>query len=100
MDMVKQWRLAQTLLNHLSGSFSKTGDNSYGVWKLDIDGCDESKFKVPRNTPSAKSLDKCWRPQLHLEATILWGFSRQTISTYPVCGCTKILGLRLPRSFS
>jgi len=33
--------------------------------KLDLDGMDQSKFKVPRNLLSAKLWEKAWRPTLH-----------------------------------
>jgi hypothetical protein len=41
--------------------------------KLDIDGADQAKFRIPRNLDSSKALDNLWRPQLHVTGVIIWG---------------------------
>jgi hypothetical protein len=41
--------------------------------KLDIDGCDQSKFRLPRGLANSKQLSACWRPTLHLSGVLAWG---------------------------
>lgn len=62
-------------MNHLSEDACRANrrDNLDEFIKVDIDACDEAKFKVPRNTASAKTLAATWRPQLHLHGCIAWG---------------------------
>ena len=48
-------------------------DNADEALKVDLDACDEAKFRLPRNTSNAKSLEGMWRPQLHLHGGIAWG---------------------------
>ena len=64
--MVRQFRCAQTRMNHMSEDAVKAGrqDNYDDFIKVDLDACDEAKFKCPRNTSNAKCLD--W----YLEAPI------------------------------
>ncbi|CAK9001875.1 unnamed protein product [Durusdinium trenchii] len=73
--MVLQWRAAQTRFNHLSEDALRPGrkDNAHELFKVDIDAADEAKFRVPRNTSSAKALEGLWRPQLHLHGALFWG---------------------------
>lgn len=77
LDMVLQWRAAQTRFNHLSEDALRPGrkDNAHELFKVDIDAADEAKFRVPRNTSSAKALEGLWRPQLHLHGALFWGVS-------------------------
>ena len=72
---VRQYRCAQTRINHMSEDAVKAGraDNHDEFIKVDIDACDEAKFKCPRNTSNAKSLEGNWRPQLHLHGALVWG---------------------------
>ena len=39
--------------------------------KMTIDGMDQAKFKVPRNTASSADLEPLWRPQLHVCGVIV-----------------------------
>ena len=75
IGMVRQYRCAQTRINHMSEDAVKAGrrDNYDEFIKVDIDACDEAKFKCPRNTSNAKSLEGNWRPQLHLHGSLVWG---------------------------
>ena len=75
ISCVRQFRTAQTRMNHLSEDATKPGrrDNLDEFLKIDIDACDEAKFKLPRNTANSKSLEKLWRPQLHLHGSLIWG---------------------------
>ena len=41
--------------------------------KMTIDGMDQAKFKVPRNTASSADLEPLWRPQLHVCGVIVHG---------------------------
>ena len=41
--------------------------------KMTIDGMDQAKFKVPRNTASSAELEPLWRPQLHVCGVIVHG---------------------------
>ena len=77
IEMVRNFRVLQTRSNHLSEQATKPGrvDNQDEFLKVDLDACDESKFKCPRNVSNAKSLDNMWRPQLHLHGGIAWGAS-------------------------
>jgi hypothetical protein len=43
------------------------------ILKIDLDGMDQSKFKVPRNTASSKAHDSLWRPNLHVVGCIVHG---------------------------
>lgn len=72
---VRQYRCAQTRINHMSEDAVKEGrtDNYDEFIKVDIDACDEAKFKCPRNTSNSKSLEGNWRPQLHLHGSLVWG---------------------------
>lgn len=74
---VRQFRTAQTRMNHMSEDASKAGrrDNADEFIKVDLDACDEAKFKCPRNVSNSKSLEKLWRPQLHLHGSLVWGVS-------------------------
>ncbi|CAK8987608.1 unnamed protein product [Durusdinium trenchii] len=75
LNMVMQWRTAQTRMNHLSEDALRPGrkDNQHELFKVDVDACDEAKFRVPRNTSNAKALEAVWRPQLHLHGALSWG---------------------------
>ena len=75
INCVRQFRTCQTRMNALSEDATKPGrrDNLDEFLKIDLDACDEAKFKLPRNTASAKSLEKLWRPQLHLHGSLIWG---------------------------
>ena len=44
------------------------------VLKIDLDGMDQSKFKVPRFTTSSKDLD-LWRPNLHIVGCVVHGIA-------------------------
>lgn len=72
---VRQYRTTQTRMGHMSETATKPGrrDNLDEFIKLDVDACDEAKFKVPRNTSKSKSLEHLWRPQLHLHGALVWG---------------------------
>lgn len=82
INMVRQYRCAQTRMNHMSEDATKPGrqDNYDEFIKVDIDACDEAKFKCPRNVSNAKSLERLWRPQLHLHGSLIWGVSELIIS--------------------
>ena len=78
INMVRQYRCAQTRMNHMSEDATKPGrrDNFDEFIKIDIDACDEAKFKCPRNMANSKNLERLWRPQLHLHGSLIWGVSR------------------------
>ena len=76
IEMVKSWRMTQTRLNRLARAAAQEGvhcNNGDQFLKMDIDGCDESKFRTPRNVLSSKATEKLWRPQLHLEGVLIHG---------------------------
>ncbi|CAL1166954.1 unnamed protein product [Cladocopium goreaui] len=75
INMVRQYRCAQTRMNHMSEDATKPGrkDNFDEFIKIEIDACDEAKFKCPRNIANAKNLERLWRPQLHLHGSLIWG---------------------------
>ena len=74
LQLVKEYRCVQTRYSHMSeGSCRDSSENASGLLKLDVDFCDQSKFKVPRNTSSSKTLESLWRPQLHLGGCLVWG---------------------------
>lgn len=39
--------------------------------KLDLDGMDQAKFRIPRNISASKALSDLWRPQLHVVGVII-----------------------------
>ena len=43
--------------------------------KLDLDGMDQAKFKIPRNVVATKLFDKGWRPQMHFTGVVLHGIA-------------------------
>lgn len=43
------------------------------VLKIDIDGMDQAKFKVPRNLEATHSFAALWRPVLHVTCAIAHG---------------------------
>ena len=80
ISMVRQFHCAQTRMSHMSEDAVKAGrqDNYDDFIKVDLDACDEAKFKCPRNTSNAKCLDGVWRPQLHLHGSLVWGVPKLT----------------------
>ena len=68
-------RRLETRLNALSELSCKEGSGQMcgRVLKIDADGCDQAKFRVPRNLASSKEFEHLWRPQLHLTGIIAWG---------------------------
>ena len=60
IGMVRDYRLTQSRYASLSE------DPSSSLVKIDIDFCDQAKFKCPRNVDSSKATESLWRPQLHL----------------------------------
>jgi len=48
-------------------------DLPFRILKIDLDGMDQAKFRVPRNTASSKAADDKWRPELHLTGVIAYG---------------------------
>ena len=74
---VMAYRKIQSRLCHMSeqstGAESGISAPGGGVLKLDMDFCDQSKFRVPRNCSSSKSLDNLWRPQISLGSALVWG---------------------------
>ena len=79
LRVVHNYRAAQTRYNHLSeescgclhSSACLAGDNS--ILKIDIDYCDQAKFRVPRNLALTKATENLWRPQLHTAGILMWG---------------------------
>ena len=99
INMVRQYRCAQTRMNHMSEDATKPGrkDNFDEFIKIDIDACDEAKFKCPRNIANAKNLERLWRPQLHLHGSLIWGVSRLLIKILLIfCGkfVRRFLGMK------
>ena len=47
-------------------------DPSRSLVKIDVDFCDQAKFKCPRNVDSSKATESLWRPQLHLGGCLVW----------------------------
>ena len=43
------------------------------VLNIDLDGMDQSKFKVPRNMTNSNSLKDVWRPTVHVVGIIILG---------------------------
>lgn len=43
------------------------------VLKLDIDGMDQAKFRIPRNLCQSKQFDSLWRPQCHVVGVVCHG---------------------------
>ena len=43
--------------------------------KIDLDGMDQAKFKLPRNLASSHEMSKLWRPQVHLVGVLAYGVS-------------------------
>ena len=76
LNLVAQYRAVQSRLNHMSEE-SCTGQPGSslgnGILKIDLDFCDQSKFKIPRNQTSSKSLDHLWRPQMSVACALVWG---------------------------
>jgi hypothetical protein len=68
-------RRLETRLNSLSEASTKEGCvQSARVLKLDIDGMDQAKFRLPRNVGhNSKSLADVWRPAQHVVGIIVWG---------------------------
>ena len=76
LNLVAQYRAVQTRLNHMSEESCNAEPGSSlgnGVLKIDMDFCDQSKFKIPRNQTSSKSLDHLWRPQMSVACALVWG---------------------------
>ena len=67
IGMVRDYRLTQSRYASLSE------DPSSSLVKIDIDFCDQAKFKCPRNVDSSKATESLWRPQLHLGGALVWG---------------------------
>ena len=42
-------------------------------FSIALDGMDQAKFKVPRNTCNSKDLEPLWRPVLHMTGLIVEG---------------------------
>ncbi|CAE7199728.1 unnamed protein product [Symbiodinium microadriaticum] len=74
---IMQYRKVQTRLNCMSEESTAVGGggtgSTAGVLKMDLDYCDQSKFRVPRNVSSSKNLDNLWRPQISLGGCLIWG---------------------------
>ena len=64
---VRDYRLTQMRYANLSE------EPDSGIMKIDVDFCDQAKFRVPRNTASSKATESLWRPQLHLGGCLVWG---------------------------
>ena len=72
LDMVKSWPLCQTRLNRLSVAATREGtvSNADAFIKIDLDGCDEAKFRTPRNVQhpcAARGAPPQHRIYLHTE---------------------------------
>ena len=75
LNNVMEFRQIQGRLNHMSERSTTCGSvpSGGGILKVDMDFCDQSKFRIPRNVASSKSLDACWRPQISLRGVLVWG---------------------------
>ncbi len=54
-------------------SFAGNLAGQYRVLSIAIDGMDQAKFKIPRNTENTKDLEHCWRPVLHVTGALVEG---------------------------
>ena len=62
--------------NKLSRMSLQRGSQQVGrIVKIDLDGMDQAKFMIPRNTPSTKAHEGLWKPQLHLVGVIVHGIA-------------------------
>ena len=57
--------------NHASSS-----ERSSRIIKIDLDGMDQAKFKVPRNLDTTHKFAQLWRPQLHVVCAIAHGVGK------------------------
>ena len=75
LQQVMDFRQIQSRLNSMSEQSTCCGSvpSGGGLLKVDMDYCDQSKFRVPRNVSSSKNLDACWRPQISLGGVLIWG---------------------------
>ena len=53
------------------------------ILKIDIDGMDQAKFRVPRNVSNASAMKEMWRPALHVVGVICWGLYEAYILMEP-----------------
>jgi hypothetical protein len=63
--------------NAMARLSARPGSNisSARVLKIDLDGMDQSKFRIPRNVSASKALEKCFRPQMHLVGVVVHGIT-------------------------
>jgi hypothetical protein len=67
-------RRSDAHLDTLAAEGSQAGAHlTSTVLKIDLDGMDQAKFRVPRNTALVKSHDNLWRPTLHLVGCLVPG---------------------------
>ena len=55
--------------------------------KIDLDGCDQAKFRCPRNLASSKRFEALWRPQLHFTGIIMHGLAELYLISDPDVPC-------------
>ncbi|CAL1166136.1 unnamed protein product [Cladocopium goreaui] len=72
LSNVKAYRTLQCRLATLSEQSTVPGATE-SCLMIAIDGLDQAKTRYPRNLRSSKTLDKCWRPQVHLIGYICYG---------------------------
>ena len=72
-------RRAYYRIRELSCRFWGMADWSAGLSSVSIivDGCDQAKFRVPRNLPAAKSFQDLVRPALHCIGVLAHGFQER-----------------------
>ncbi|CAL1154596.1 unnamed protein product [Cladocopium goreaui] len=72
LSNVRAYRTLQARLATLSEQ-STVVDATETCLMISVDGLDQAKTRWPRNLSSSKSLDKLWRPQVHLIGYICHG---------------------------
>ena len=58
----------------MDGSFSNASQRADSLWKLQIDGMDQAKFKMPRNICASAEFSSLRRPTLHVTGIVLHGW--------------------------
>ena len=64
---------AQQAQSCLDGTF-KAAQMADSVWKIQIDGMDQAKFKMPRNITASAEFSGLHRPTLHVTGIVLHGW--------------------------
>jgi hypothetical protein len=72
LSNVRAYQTLQARLATLSEQ-STVVDATETCLMISVDGLDQAKTRWPRNLSSSKSLDKLWRPQVHLIGYICHG---------------------------